>query len=178
MAGRRKTPEINAGSMADIAFLLLIFFLVTTTMNTDRGIARMLPPKAEENVPKPPPIKARNIFIVMANANNDLLVEEEPMNISMLKDAAKDFIMNPNKLPNLSEHPQKAVVSLQNNRLTSYEMYISVQDELTQAYMELRNEESQKRFARNYEDLKGDQLKEIKKAIPMNISEAEPVKGE
>ncbi len=178
MAGRRKTPEINAGSMADIAFLLLIFFLVTTTMNTDRGIARMLPPKAEETNEKPPQIPQRNIFIVMVNANNDLLVEEEPMHIGMLKDAAKEFVMNPNNLNNLSESPTKAVVSLQNNRLTSYDMYISVQDALTQAYMELRNEESQKRFARNYEDLPKDQAKEIKKAIPMNISEAEPVKGE
>ncbi len=177
MAGRRKTPEINAGSMADIAFLLLIFFLVTTTMNNDRGIARMLPPMAEEDAPKPPQIPARNIFIVMVNANNDLLVEEEPMNISLLKDAAKGFIMNQGKMKDLSDSPQVAVVSLQNNRLTSYDMYISVQDQLTQAYMELRNDASQKEFAKNYEDLSKEDAKVIKKAIPMNISEAEPVKG-
>ncbi len=178
MAGRRETPGINAGSMADIAFLLLIFFLVTTTMNNDRGISRMLPPKSDEIIENPPPVRDRNIFIVMVNANNDLLVEEEPMSIDMLKDATKEFVMNPNKLANLSENPTKAVVSLRNNRLTSYNMYISVQDQLTQAYMELRNVMSQQQFAKNYEDLPKVDAKVIRKAIPMNISEAEPVKGE
>ena len=77
---KRSAPEVNAGSMADIAFLLLIFFLVTTTIETDSGLNRKLPPM--EDVVDPPVIKQKNIFTVVVNKNNDLLVEEKPMEIS------------------------------------------------------------------------------------------------
>lgn len=175
---RRKTPEINAGSMADIAFLLLIFFLVTTTMNNDKGISRKLPPKSEEEMIDPPPVKDRNIFVVLVNANNQLLVEEEFMDISMLKEATKNFVVNPNNAENLAERSDKAIVSLRNDRGTSYEMYVSVQDKLTQAYRELRDAEAQTQFGKNFEELSREDAKEIRKKIPMNISEAEPVKGQ
>ena len=169
---RRAAPEVNAGSMADIAFLLLIFFLVTTTIETDSGINRKLPPTDE--IEDPPIIKERNIFTVVVNKDNRLLVEEELMDISQLREGTKAFLDNWGKDPNLSDNPQKAIVSLQNDRGTSYEMYISVQNELSAAYRELRDREAQKKFGVNYMELKGDNKKEIRKMFPEKISEAEP----
>ena len=136
----RALPEINAGSMADIAFLLLIFFLVTTTMDQDTGIARKLPPIAEEEQETPPEIKAKNIYVVLINSNNQLLVEGEWTEISQLKDGAKKFIDNNGVDPASSDNPQKAIISLQNDRGTEYMTYIRVQNELAAAYNELRNE--------------------------------------
>ena len=101
---KRDAPEINAGSMADIAFLLLVFFLVTTTMDSDLGMMRKLPPTLPPDMPKPPPIKDRNVFVVLANANDQLLVEGELMDITELKEAAKEFIQNP---LNKEELPEK-----------------------------------------------------------------------
>ena len=169
---RRSSPEVNAGSMADIAFLLLIFFLVTTTIETDSGISRKLPPmeESEEDVV----IKQKNIFTVLLNGKDQLLVEEELMDISQLREGTKRFLDNWGKDPNLSDNPQKAIVSLQNDRGTSYEMYISVQNELSAAYRELRDREAQKKFGVNYMELKGDNKKEIRKMFPEKISEAEP----
>ena len=128
---RRGLPEINAGSMADIAFLLLIFFLVTTTMDVDTGISRKLPPMPEEEqLEDDSQIKAKNIYVVLINANNQLLVEGELMDISQLKEGAKRFIDNNGLDPNLSDNPQKAIISLQNDRGTEYKTYIRVQNEL------------------------------------------------
>ena len=172
----KEVPEINAGSMADIAFLLLIFFLVTTTMDQDSGISRKLPAKNTEEPIDPPPVKEKNIFVVLLNQNNQLLVEEQPMEIDNLKDATIEFITNNNKKDNLSESPQKAVVSLRNHRLTSYEAYVSVQDQLTAAYNEVRNNIANQRFGKPFEELTKEQSKEVRKDYPMNISEAEPIK--
>lgn len=172
----KEVPEINAGSMADIAFLLLIFFLVTTTMDQDSGISRKLPPKQEEPDPNQPEVNARNIFIVLLNQNNQLLVEERPMKMDDLKDATIEFITNNGKKSNLSDAPQKAIVSLRNHRLTSYETYVAVQDQLTAAYNEVRNGISNQRFGKPFEELTKEQAKEVRKDYPMNISEAEPIK--
>ena len=172
---RRSLPEINAGSMADIAFLLLIFFLVTTTMDVDTGLVRKLPAMPEEEeILDDSQIKARNIYVVLVNAKDQLLVEEELMDISQLREGTKAFLDNWGKNPDLSDNPQKAIVSLQNDRGTSYEMYISVQNELSAAYRELRDRESQKKFGVNYSELKGEKKKEIRKMYPEKISEAEP----
>ena len=137
--GRRATPEVNAGSMADIAFLLLIFFLVTTTIEKDKGIARQLPPPIEEDLDVV--IKQKNLFIVNVNKNDQLLVEDELMELKDLRQAAIDFLDNGgapsgspefcnycqgDRSPESSDNPQKAVISVQNDRLTSYEMYISI----------------------------------------------------
>ena len=139
-SSRRGLPEINAGSMADIAFLLLIFFLVTTTMDQDTGIARKLPPMPEEEMQEDDSqIHARNIYTVLINSYNQLLVEGELMDISQLKDGAKKFINNNGIDPNSSENPEKAIISLQNDRGTEYMTYIRVQNELAAAYNELRN---------------------------------------
>ncbi len=182
----RKTPELNASSMADIAFLLLIFFLVTTTMDVDTGITRKLPPPPDPNQ-EPPEIKDRNIFNVLVNKYDDLLVEGKPSSIETLKQDAKEFLSNPYNREDLPEKTMrfveglgdisvsKGVISLKNDRGTSYEMYISVQNELTAAVNELRDELSKEKFGMKFDDLKDeDQINAIQKAVPVSISEAEP----
>ena len=149
---RRKAPEVNAGSMADIAFLLLIFFLVTTTIETDSGLNRKLPPM--EDVVDPPIIKERNIFTVVVNKFNQLLVEEKPLELYELRDEAVKFLDNGggkgeeacsyclgDRNPESSDNPEKAVISLKNDRETDYKVYIAVQNELVAAYNVLRNRE-------------------------------------
>lgn len=195
--GRRATPEINAGSMADIAFLLLIFFLVTTTMDVDTGLTRKLPPPLEVDQPDPPKVKERNIFQVLVNANNDLLVEGEPMPVSQLRDETKRFIIGdptfqdvampegkPTDVPILGRiMVSKQIVSLQNDRGTSYEMYIKVQNELVGAYNDVREEYAQRKFGKTIKQLEDgseksklmeDQLDAVKDVYPQRISEAEP----
>jgi len=208
---RRENPEINAGSMADIAFLLLIFFLVTTTMNVDSGVSK----KLSEKPPKdyvPPIIKEKNIFVVLINRNNELLVENERMQIKDLKDAAMKFIDNGGgignagedgspgkpcdycqgeKSPLSSDHPNKAIISVQSDRGTEYGMYIKVQNELLRDYTELRNKLSLKKYQMTFDQLenaydeakksskdKSEDLKSkvefIKTAYPQIISDAEP----
>ncbi|MCL6295319.1 ExbD/TolR family protein [Jejuia spongiicola] len=198
---KRAAPEVNAGSMADIAFLLLIFFLVTTTIEKDSGINRKLPPIDDSEV-EPPIIKQKNIFTVSLNKNNDLLVEDERMNIKDLRKAAVEFLDNGGdgtcdycdgkKDPASSDNPDKAIISLKNDRETSYAAYISVQNELVAAYNELRNRRAlqvgpQKGFSdmdfikmqNNYKDVRWngnkEKLKEvidqIKLEIPQKLSE-------
>ena len=170
----RVVGEINAGSMADIAFLLLIFFLVTTTMDVDTGIGIKLPPIPPPEQEPPPPIHARNVFVVLVNARDQLLVEGEWTDIKQLRDKTKRFLSNNGADPNLSDNPEKAVVSLQNDRGTSYDMYIQVQNELKAAYNELRDVEAIKIFGRKYNELNSDQQAEIRAIYPQKISEAEP----
>jgi biopolymer transport protein ExbD len=186
---KRAIPEINAGSMADIAFLLLIFYLVTTTMDTDKGINRKLPPYDETEIQDPPPIKQRNIFTVLVNSNDQLLVEDEYLEISQLREKAMDFIDNNGDgscewckgygASNSSDNPDKAVISLQNDRGTSYGMYVKVQNELVAAYEDLRDRYAEEKFGRPYrgmdEEKDADMIKEVKLAYPQVISEAEPL---
>jgi biopolymer transport protein ExbD len=171
---RRGLPEINAGSMADIAFLLLIFFLVTTTMDQDTGINRKLPPMPDSEQETPPEINAKNIYVVLINSNNQLLVEGEMMQISDLKAGAKQFINNNGMDPRSSDNPEKAIISLQNDRDTQTQTYIRVQNELAAAYTELRNDASLGKFGERYADLDKIKQKEIRKMYPQKISEAEP----
>lgn len=165
--------EVNAGSMADIAFLLLIFFLVTTTIAEDKGVLVKLPPWSDE----PPPemkLNERNVYSVLVNANNQLLVRGELTDVKDLRDNAKEFIMNPNKRSDMAEKPTKAIISLKNDRGTEYGTYLEVWNELKGAYNELREDESQKRFNKSYEFITREEKKEINKDIPLVISEAEP----
>ncbi|HXK82015.1 MAG TPA: biopolymer transporter ExbD [Bacteroidales bacterium] len=186
---RRETPEINGGSMADIAFLLLIFFLVTTTMDVDTGILRQLPPIPDVQQEKTDiDIKERNIFVVLINAQDKLLVENRFMKVEDLREATKEFIRNelnketlPEKEPKFIEELNKeimvpkGVISLQNDRGTSYGIYIEVQNELVAAYNEIRNEAAFEYFGkRSFEDLTENQQEAIKKIYPQRISEAEP----
>ena len=174
-SSRRGLPEINAGSMADIAFLLLIFFLVTTTMDQDTGIARKLPPMPEEELQEEDSqIHAKNIYEVFINDLNWIAVEGKRMDISQLREGAKDFIDNNGRDPNSSENPEKAIISLKSDRGTEYMTYIRVQNELAAAYTELRNDASLNKFGERYADLNKTQMKEIRKMYPQKISEAEP----
>lgn len=174
---KRQSSEVNAGSMADIAFLLLIFFLVTTTIASDKGIYVQLPPKPEDQVDVK--LNERNIFNILINSKDMMLVEENPMEISQLKEEVKKFVTNNGKDPRSSESPQKAVVSLKTDRGTSYEMYIAVVDELKTAYNELRAQElglTLEQF--NNLDRKtdeGDEMyKRAREAYPYQVSDAEP----
>jgi biopolymer transport protein ExbD len=170
----RMSNEINAGSMADIAFLLLIFFLVTTTIVEDKGITVKLPPWSEED-PDITKLKSRNVFAVLVNAQNDLLVRGESMEISMLREKTKEFILNPTKREDLAERPTKALITLKNDRGTNYETYVNVYNELKAAYDELWDEMCQRKYGVNYsEDLPLAWRKSIKDEIPMVLSEAEP----
>ena len=203
---RRKSPEVNAGSMADIAFLLLIFFLVTTTIETDSGINRKLPPMEEQI--DPPIIRQKNIFTVVVNKNNQLLVEEELTDIKDLRNLAVDFLDNGGgsgeeacdycqgeRDESSSDNPDKAIISLKNNRETSYKVYIAIQNELVAAYNELRNREflrlypsvglnfvdAQKKYddPRTSADFAAElepKLDVVKAMYPQKLSEAEPSK--
>lgn len=183
----RKIPQLNTGSMADISFLLLTFFLLTSSINTDMGITRRLPPPLDPTV-KPPEVKQRNIFAVLINQSNKLLVENRPSDLSLLKTQTKEFLTNPGNHADLPEMemkdipylgqlflPKNAVISLKNDRGTSYEMYVQVQNELTKAINELRDELSREKFGVKFDQLSNeDYIDAIKDAIPMSISEAEP----
>jgi len=212
---RRSAPEVNAGSMADIAFLLLIFFLVTTTIEVDSGIASKLPPPIEEPQDAPP-IRKKNIFQVLVNQNNQLLVnvgeqdKDVLTEIEDLTDMAVKFLDNGGgteprnacaycegeRDPNSSDNPEKAVISLVNDRLASYSMYITVTNELVRAYTILRNREAKKRYNETYESMVKrlsdfpatpsneepspeyvqleEKIKKIKDLFPRKLSEAEP----
>jgi biopolymer transport protein ExbD len=190
MRKKRRSPEVNAGSMADIAFQLLIFFLVSTTMDTDKGLLRKLPPMPDINQPEETKdVKERNVFLVLVNRNNQLLVENQQMNIRDLREAAKEFIENPYDDPSLPvKEPIEVpyfgevmvtkyhVISLQNDRGTSYGTYMAVQNELTAAYNELKNHLAQSKFNMKYDDLQEDDPRReaIDKIYPLKISEAEP----
>jgi biopolymer transport protein ExbD len=163
---RRSAPEVNAGSMADIAFLLLIFFLVTTTIEVDSGIASKLPPPLPENTP-PPLIKEKNIFQVIVNAENRLLVEDRDMEIGKLTEATIAFLDNGGgteprnactycrgkRDPESSDNPKKAIVSLVNDRQASYKMYLAVTNELVRAYAILRDREGKRLYNETYQSM-------------------------
>lgn len=196
MAGnKRQIQEINAGSMADIAFLLLIFFLVATTMNVDTGIARMLPPIPPENQKQEEvKVKDRNLFLVLIDGSGNIMggnsSNKEYIDIRQLKDRAKEFILNPMNDENLPEKEDKeialpgggtwvypislGVISLQTTRETGYQVYIMVQNELTRAFNEVRDEVAMQRFGAKFMNLQEEQRKAISEAVPLKISEAEP----
>ncbi|AZQ59137.1 biopolymer transporter ExbD [Maribacter sp. MJ134] len=202
MARRAGAPEVSAGSMADIAFLLLIFFLVTTTIETDAGLDRMLPPI------EPPDtdvvIKQKNIFQVNINKNGQLLADDELIELKDLREKAKAFLDNggaPSGSPEYcnyckgkrdassSDNPSKAIISLKNDRETKYSTYITVQNELVGAYNDLRNREAQRLFKKDFTDMEAEYLnpetsddvkeelkekvKRIQDLFPQKLSEAE-----
>jgi len=175
----KEQPAINASSMADIAFLLLIFFLVTTTIVSDKGIPLILPPKAEKNTPVD--VSDRNVFKVILNSSDLLLVEDKPMELSEVRKKCKEFLSNNGKNVELSESPADAIVSFRADRGTSYEMYLIVLDELKGAYHELRAEKLNI-SVEEYLQLKKENPNHAKaldyaqKVYPMQLSIAEPTK--
>lgn len=164
--------EVNASSMADIAFLLLVFFLVTTVIDTEKGIGVKLP---AWDTGTPPPVNSRNVFSVKINFNNQLLVEGELSTIEKLRERTKEFIMNPAKQKNLAASPNAAVVSLQNDRGTNYMTYVSVYNELKGAYNELWEEESVRHYQIPFSKLSRSKQQTIRKQIPLVISEIDLV---
>ena len=185
----KKIPQINASSMADISFLLLIFFLVTTSMDVNQGLARRLP------APIPPDAKVedtdinkRNLFVVKINWENKLLVQGQELDVKQLRAKAKEFIANPEDkadMPKLFEedfgqpfgtlkYTKEHVISVQNDAETQYQAYLEVQNELVAAYNELREECAQKYFHTAYTELDEEWQKKIQKIYPQKISEAEP----
>lgn len=174
---RREEPEINGSSLADIAFLLLIFFLVVTTIDVDAGIGLVLPPIPDDI--EPPPVRERNLLNILVNAQGMVLLDEEPAAISEIRQRIIDFVDNPTNDPNLSESPDDAIVSIKTDRRTPYNVYIDMLDEVMGAYIELRNVASQDRFGVPYSALEEDsaQQQEIRDMYPRRISIAEPDEG-
>jgi flagellar hook-basal body complex protein FliE len=198
----RKVPELNASSMADVSFLLLCFFLMVSSMDTDSGLARRLPPPPQTEEQTSVDVQRRNLLVVLVNSKNETLVQNQQgthlylneMELlgnggqTSLKDVVKEFVLNPQNspaLPELTEEDFGApigtvpvtaqhVVSIQNDATTSYKAYIAVQNEVVRAYNELREEGSRKYFNTSYEDLTEDQKKQINELFPQRISEAEP----
>ena len=200
---RRELQEINAGSMADIAFLLLIFFLVATTMDVDTGISRLLPPMPEKDQKTQTDVKERNVLVVLINKEDQLMVEGEISDLQQLKEKTIQFFSNPNNDPDLPEMKKEeidfppgassqisrrkgnlfvsqGVVSLQNDRSTTYGKYLQVQDVLVAAVDQLRNQFAMDYFGRRYDEMDSknpvdEQIMEgIRNVYKMNISEAEP----
>lgn len=183
----KKTPEINGGSMADISFLMLIFFLMVTTMDKEEGIQRRLPPMpSEDQKVEDQKVNRRNIIQVKINASDRLFAGNQLMDVSQLKDKIKEFLTNPNDDPNLPEKEMKevkglgmipvskGVISLQNDRGTTYSKYILVQNELIKAVNELRDEFSMRTYGKKYAQLDEDRQESVRGAVPQSISEAEP----
>jgi len=184
--GKKKTPAINSSSTADIAFLLLCYFLMTTTMGDQSGLQRRLPPIPDSKQAQDQKVNRRNIIIVRINASDRLFAGTEALEISQLKDKIKEFLTNPANDPNLPEKEMtdipgygqypisKGVISLQNDRGTSYQAYIAAQNELVKAVNELRDDFSRQAYGRPFISLTEEQQSIVKTAIPQNISEAEP----
>ena len=175
---RRDIPEINAGSMADIAFLLLVFFLVTTTMDVPNGLQVALPPISEEP-PEDSKQKKREVLEVLVNSADQLLVEGSVLTIDKLRQKTMDHLTNEGRNPTLSTTSTKAIVSLKNDRGTSYDMYVQVYNELTAEYNQVRDDYSMQKFGVIYSKLDPtrdeDKIKEVKAKYPKKLSEAEPV---
>ena len=192
--GKRKVPGLNASSTADISFILLIFFLVTTSMDTDRGLAVRLPNPPEENQQDPPKIRERNSMIVNVNMNNQIMVtiakEPREIQVSELRELAKEFIANPEDKADLPEKvavelpapfgvqmiTKNHVISLQTDRATSYDTYFQVENELYGAYNDLRDELARKTFGRPYRECTEDEQLACRQYYKCVISEAEPRK--
>ena len=193
MASKKNIPEINASSQADIAFTVLIFFLVVSTMDIDTGIVRVLPPMADPKVKQEDiKVKERNLLLVFVSGSGNIMAGGKVISLNALKDKAKEFILNPlddkdlpEKKPTVLDMPDgskwtypvsEGVISLQNTRDTSYEVYIKVQNERTRAFNEVRDEVAMAKFGKSFKDLSEAENKVITKAVPMKISEAEPRK--
>lgn len=182
---RRHSATVNAGSMADIAFLLLIFFLVTTTISADKGILRQLPSDCPDISTCIIDLHERNLLSISLNQNQEILIEDKIVQIEEVKDIVKAFVDNNgasqcnychgNKLAESSDHPNKAVISLSHDALTKYSLFINVQDEITKAFYDLRSEYIRTYFNKTPEQITDEELKDVRKAYPFIVSEV-PVK--
>ncbi|HIX86751.1 MAG TPA: biopolymer transporter ExbD [Candidatus Parabacteroides intestinigallinarum] len=188
MGKKRKVPAVNASSSADIAFMLLLFFLMTSSMDTDKGLPRRLPPPVpKEQKETDVDIKKRNLLVVLINSQNQILCGDEFIDIKQLKDRVKEFVSNPNNNEHMPEKVEvdvpyfgkqmvtkNHVISLQNDRGTEYQAYIDVQNEIAAAYNELRDDLSRQKFGKIFMELDEEQQKAVQQIYPQKISEAEP----
>lgn len=185
---KRKTPGLNTGAMSDISFLLLTFFLLTSSINTEQGIPRKLPPpKKEDAQDLKVDINKRNVLNVLVNFRDEISVNGDEIMITDLKARAKEFFANPSNDPSLPEkvskpidgigdfQVSKGVVSLTNDQGTSYNMYVQVQNELQRAVNELRDETALQYFGKKFDGLDSAAQRAVSAAIPMSISEAPPI---
>lgn len=175
---KREDAEIPSSSLADIAFLLLIFFLLVTTIDVDTGIGLTLPPAPDPNQP-PPELNDRNLLNILVNTEGLVQIEGEPTPIDQVKNRVKEFITNNGQNPELSDSPDKAVVSIKTTRQTPYSVYIDMFDEVKGAYLEIRNTAAQAEFGKKYKELEEDSpaQKKIQEMYPEQISIAEPDEG-
>ena len=198
---KRKVPGLNGSSLADISFILLIFFLITTSMDTDTGLVRRLPPPPDPNqLEEDVKVKGRNVFVVSVNMNNEIMyyygdeskrVTKMDVHPSELREIAKEFVANPENKANMPEfHPadpplpllgaypitKNHIISVQTDRSTKYDVYFQIQNELMAAYNELRNEFAREKFGKYFRDLNEDERLAVTGVYPMKISEAEPKK--
>ena len=173
----RESGEIDGSSLADIAFLLLIFFLVVTTIDVDTGIGLVLPPIPDDI--EPPPVRERNLMKILVNAQGMVRINEEPASVGEVRDRIKRFVDNNGEDPDLSESPDDAIVSIKTDRRTPYNVYIDMLDEVMGAYAELRNQASMDRFGVPYTSLEDNSEREaeIREVYPKKISIAEPDEG-
>jgi len=181
----KKTPEINATSTADIAFLLLVFFLATTTMNVDSGLYRRLPPYQPENE-KAPEVAERNVLKILVSKDDMVMVNDVVSDVSTIKDRTIEFILNTGNRSDLPSKEiknielfgpvevSKGIISLKSDRGTSYRMYVAVQDQITAAFNEMRNMKANEKWGKNFNELTQEQQEAVKDVIPMQVSEAEP----
>lgn len=174
----REDADIPMSSLADIAFLLLIFFLVVTTIDVDTGIGLILPPIPDENT-EPPPVKERNLLNILVNAQGMVLIDEEPASLNTVKDRIKEFVDNNGVDPDLSESPDDAIVSIKTQRQTPYNVYIDMLDEVMGAYAELRNQAAMERYGAPFDSFEDNTVEqeEIRELYPKQISIAEPDEG-
>jgi len=169
MLRKKRSLEANipSSSMADIAFLLLIFFLVATVIDVDTGIGMTLPELSDLD---PPPVSKDRMAAVLINENNDVLLDHEPISLFQIKKTLKPRIISKIDLPK----KKKLIVSLKTDRRTAYNAYISALDQIKMAFFEVRDEYSNSRYGMKYKDLSDEVQKEVKDAIPIIISLAEP----
>ncbi len=173
----RESADIDGSSLADIAFLLLIFFLVVTTIDVDTGIGLILPPIPDDI--EPPPVRERNLMNILVNAQGMVLINEQPAAIANVREQVKRFIDNNGVDPDLSESPDDAIVSIKTDRRTPYNVYIDMLDEVMGAYEELRHAASMERFGVPFSSLEqgSERRAEIQEMYPKKISIAEPDEG-
>jgi biopolymer transport protein ExbD len=184
---KRKVPGINGSSSADIAFMLLLFFLLTTSMDTDQGLARQLPRPPDKEQPMEVDMNKRNVLVIMVSSSNQIMCGGEEVTLQQLKEKAKEFVDNPMNSEGLPEKKEVEIpffgnvmiteshlISLQCDRGTEYQTYINVQNELAKAYNELRDDLSRKQFGKPYKELEDEERKAVAKYYPQRISEAEP----
>jgi biopolymer transport protein ExbD len=182
MKNTRQAPEVNAGSMADIAFLLLIFFLVTAVIPNDTGINRKLPKLCPPGQTCDAEIKEKNILRIALNANQEIMVEDDLVTIDQIKPLSIAFLDNNGDkscnycnglgILDSSDNPSKAVISLMVDDQTNYNLFIQVQDELTKAYYELRSKYAKQKFGKLPSELDSEELMQVRVAYPFIVSEA------